>query len=333
MIQPIKPNKKIIFNSPCKVNLHLAIGEKRDDGFHNLDSIFVALDCADSLIFSFFPGNKAKTIITMEKEGPFLELSQKGQLFPPLPAESNIIYRATGLFRQKTGLKTNISVDVKKRIPPGSGLGGGSSNAAATLLALNELSGDTEKKLSREEMLDLAAQLGSDVPFFVDIALQEQEKSPARAVNGRGELLNYLPPPPPLGVLLVFPGFASNTGDAYRLLDENRPVITKSNPVLSKNLSDFSWTSPESWDFSNDFQHLLTKHDSERNKNAYITILKELKKAGAAFAGLSGSGSACFGIFSNPEKAVQAETKLNKSFYEPKSGILALQSTFFLLSD
>ena len=329
MIQPIKSSIKMTLNSPGKINLHLAIGKKRDDGFHELNSIFAALDFADSLIFSLLPGNEAKTTIIIKEEGPLSELLQKGQLFPHFPVENNIIYLAAGLFRQKTGFNANLQIELIKRIPPGSGLGGGSSNAATTLLALNELSGPSGKKLSGEEMLDIAARLGSDVPFFIEIALHLSKKSPARIVNGRGEIFNYVPPPPPLGVLLAFPGFASHTAAAYKLLDKNRPVIVKpDSPSLTK---DFSWTSPENWKFSNDFQDVLTKYDSEQNKNAYIKMLKDLKNAGAAFTGLSGSGSACFGIFSGPEEAVQAEKKLKGTFYEPKSGILVLQSTFFLL--
>ncbi|MCL1927268.1 MAG: 4-(cytidine 5'-diphospho)-2-C-methyl-D-erythritol kinase [Treponema sp.] len=330
MIQPINSNITITLNSPGKVNLHLAVGKKREDGFHELNSIFAALDFADSLAFSLLPGNEARTTINIRNEGPLSELLQKGQLFPHFPVKNNIIYQAAGLFRQKTGFSTNLRIELIKRIPPGSGLGGGSSNAATTLLAMNELSSPSGIKLSREEMLDMAAKLGSDVPFFVEIALQRSKKSSARIVNGRGEFFSYVPPPPPLGVLLAFPGFISHTGDAYRLLDENRPVVSKMDSIESK---DFSWASPENWNFSNDFQHIFTKYNSDRNSRTYVTILKSLKKAGAVFTSLSGSGSACFGLFSSPEKAMQAEKNIYEILFEPKPDILAFKSTFFLPSD
>ena len=318
MIQPNKSKKnKITIKSPGKINLHLAIGEKRGDGFHELDSIFAALDFADSLTISALPENGAQTRLVTRKEGPFLELSQKGQHFPPLPTEKNMVYLASELFRSKTGIKTNLSIELINRIPPGSGLGGGSSNAAATLIALNELFCGSGGKFSGEDLLDMAANLGSDVPFFVEIALQNPATSPARLVGGRGEILRFAEPPPDLAVVLAFPGFASNTGDAYALLDKHRPTINEKKYFSSK---DFSWGPPEEWKFFNDFQELFLNHGTEREKDAYQTILDGLKKAGAAFAGLSGSGSCCFGIFNEPKPAAPMQN----------SKVLVFHSTFFL---
>ena len=311
---------KITLHSPGKINLHLSIGEKRTDGFHALESIFTALDFADSLTFSLFPGNEGTTNLTIQETGPIPELCQKGQYFPPIPTEKNIVYLASKLFRLKTGLKTNMDIQINKVIPPGSGLGGGSSNAATTLLALNELAGSPAGRLSGEELLDLAAQLGSDVPFFIEIALQNHKKSPARFVSGRGEIFSFLPPPPPYGILLAFPGFASSTSAAFSFLDKNRlgsAVKTKTPP------KEFSWNSPNKWDFVNDFQEVFVQNGSEREKKAYSTIFADLKKAGASFAGLSGSGSCCFGIFPAAEDATRAEKELGGAFY-------VLKSTFFL---
>jgi len=306
--------------APCKINLHLSIGKRRDDGFHGLESIVAALDFADTLSFLVLPGKGAETALVVEMDGPLRDLSQRGQFFPPIPVENNLVYRAVELFRSKTGFLADLTVRLIKRVPPGSGLGGGSSNAAAALLALNELSGG---ELSRETLLDLAVQLGSDVPFFLEIALPGPEKSPALAVSGRGETLRVLPPPPFLGVLLVFPGFASHTGAAYSLLDERRPILNDEQIVEKTVPLNGSWPPPETWNFSNDFQELFLHHGSEQEKCSYQTILEELKEAGAAFWSLSGSGSACFGIFSSQEEAERAQKKLSRAFY-------TVQNTFFL---
>ena len=355
MIHPIQSRWKITLYPPCKINLHLLVGKRRDDGFHGLKSIFAALDFSDTLTLMVLPGNEAQTTLSMQEEEPIRELSGKGRVFPPIPVENNLVYRAVELFRLKTGLSVNLAIDLIKRIPPGSGMGGSSSNAAATLLALNELvrflqesreqpagsdwsdkgspletAGLSAGPLSREVLLSLALQLGCDVPFFVEVALQKPLTSAVRAVGGRGEILRPLPPFPPLGVLLAFPGFSSYTGAAYSLLDERRPFVkeeqvrncndTTDNPPAGMN---GSWPPPENWDFTNDFQELFLNHGTEQEKTAYRTILQDLKEAGAAFAALSGSGSTCFGIFSGPKEAEQAQKKLSGTFY-------ALQSSFFL---
>ena len=323
MIQPILSSTKITLNSPGKINLHLAIGQKRADGFHELESIFAALDFADTLTFSLLPGNKAETQLILQEEGPYRKLSQKGQIFTLFPKENNIVYLAIELFRSKTGFSGNIRAELVKRIPPCSGLGGGSSNAAATLLALNNLLFSDTSPFSIEEMLDMAAQLGSDVPFFIEITRKNPKQSSTRAVKGRGEQFFFLPPLQSLGVLLVFPGFSSHTSPAFKLLDEKRLLSSEKQPSDFQFRLNNPWSPPNSWDFSNDFEKLFLDHGTEQEKNTYRTMLTDLKKAGAAFTGLSGSGSACFGIFDTPEDAKQAEKKLSGSFY-------ALKSTFFL---
>jgi 4-diphosphocytidyl-2-C-methyl-D-erythritol kinase len=361
VIQPVQPAGTITLHPPCKINLHLAVGNRRADGFHELESIFAALAFSDTLTFTALPGGGAKTALSVRAEGPIEELSQRGQVFPSYPAENNLVYLAAELFRSKTGFSRDISIELVKRIPPGSGLGGGSSDAAAALLAMNELarfdkgaSADSRKAgmqwqpevpggtLSREDLLDLAAQLGSDVPFFIEIALPgchcmpgwlpsadgSLEKSSARAVGGRGEIFRFLPPPPPLGVLLAFPGFASHTGAAFSLLDERRMAekAEKQFPEVCTGPAAVAWTAPETWAYTNDFQDLFLNHGTPRERDAYRTMLGDLRQAGAIYSSLSGSGSACFGIFPGPEEAKEAKKSLNRAFY-------ILESTFFLLKN
>jgi len=362
--------ERIVLRAPCKINLHLSIGEKRPDGFHDLESVFTALDFADTLTFTPLQAEEGLTTLSLVVEGPRINTEEDGERgFPQIPIEKNLVCRAAELFRAKTGFSRNLAVELVKRIPPGSGLGGGSSDAAATLLALNTLANEP---LSHVDLLELAAQLGSDVPFFVKIAGGRENpglgESPACAVSGRGEILEALPPPPPLGVLLAFPGFASDTAAAYKLLDtfageshhakaqrrqgakERRKgfklppfpsslcVLRASAPLrlcvrslrdncASAPLRDgiWEWSPPETWEFSNDFLDLFLNHGTKQEKQAYSVILKELRAAGASFAGLSGSGSACFGVFPGPKAAEKARQGLSGAFY-------TLKSTFFLHS-
>jgi 4-diphosphocytidyl-2-C-methyl-D-erythritol kinase len=340
---------------PCKINIHLGVGEKRSDGFHELESIFAALDFADTLTITPLPEEEGRTPLVMRAEGPFSELSRLLRA-PPIPLENNLVCRAAELFRAKTGFSGSLAAELVKRIPPGSGLGGGSSDAAAALLALNSLAfprSTGKAPLSRKALMDLAAQLGSDVPFFVQIA--GPRDSPACLVTGRGEYIKPLPPPPPLGVLLAFPGFASDTRAAFALLDTVREEPGTPNHytrtgerVFSKNAvrrrpgncpayrtsrsvagewgvaADF-WAQPESWNFHNDFLELFLRHGTEQEKKAYNAILSGLRDAGAVFTGLSGSGSACFGIFSGIQAAERARKSLSGAFF-------TLQTTFFLRS-
>jgi len=319
MFQSKREERHISLRAPCKINLHLSIGERRPDGFHRLESVFMALDFADTLTFTPLPGQEGLTTLSLLGEGP------------SIPPENNLVWRAAELFRAKTGFSANLAVELVKRIPLGSGLGGGSSDAAATLLALNSL---TNEPLSREELLDLAARLGSDVPFFVRIS--GPGEGPACVASGRGELLEPLPPPPPYGVLLAFPGFASDTAAAYKLLDTF--AGNKKSPFLRETFRDNPcnpwtllppcnpWTPPETWDFTNDFLDLFLNHGTEQEKQAYKAILQDLRAAGAAFAGLSGSGSACFGVFPSLDAAEKARQGLSGTFY-------TLKSTFFLHSE
>lgn len=321
MIQSIAGGKYTC-KAPGKINLHLLIGERRPDGFHNLESVFTALDFADTLVFSL-SGEAGKTVLSMKAEDPLLELIRRGQVFEPIAAEKNLVYRAVELFRQKTGFSRAVAVEVTKRIPPGSGLGGGSSDAAAALLTLNGLAASSGAgPLSAEALLEAAAELGSDVPFFVHAAGNRA----ACEISGRGDRIKPLSPPPPLGVLLAFPGFGIHTGGAFGLLDAAR----RENPAgffvprSGVNLNG-SWPGPETWDFSNDFLGLFLDRGAEGEKTLYRRMLADLKRAGASFTGLSGSGSACFGIFDSPEGALEAKKRLPGTPY-------TLHATFFLAS-
>jgi 4-diphosphocytidyl-2-C-methyl-D-erythritol kinase len=263
--------------SPAKVNLHLAVLEKRPDGFHNIESIFLAVNFGDTLHFELCEGENTA------------EIAMEG-LSVHIPVEKNIIFKALSLFREKTGFAQGLRIRAEKRIPPGGGLGGGSSNAAAALLVLNKLAGSP---LNRGGLLEMAASLGSDVPFFI-------YEMPAARVTGRGEFIEPLEIPE-LFLVLVNPGFPSGTAAAYQLLDKKRELeyeTASGAPPVGKDIN----LSCMADAFRNDFLPVFR----EPEKSVYYGIISQLRELGAQYASLSGSGSTCFGIFKEREKAEKA---------------------------
>jgi 4-diphosphocytidyl-2-C-methyl-D-erythritol kinase len=319
--------------APCKINLHLAIGERRPDGFHNLESLFAPLDFHDTL-----------RLERGGREGDCsLEVNWEGQV-EDIPPERNLVSKAVSLFREKTGFKDGLFVRLDKRVPVGAGLGGGSSDAASGLLALNALAGGV---LSMEGLKDLAAVLGSDVPFFLNRGTDgatspSGDACPSAAfVGGRGEVVKPVKTPRGLWVLLAKPGFSSDTAGAFQLLDQTRlrdrwhgdrldlspgktsPIAMGKPPadVLIRALEG----APETWPFYNDFLPVFLDSRKHQDKgflangagenialraDHYRDILTTLKDAGASFAGLSGAGSCCFGVFKVKETAEMAEKEL-----------------------
>jgi 4-diphosphocytidyl-2-C-methyl-D-erythritol kinase len=307
----------MVIEAPCKINLHLAVGAKREDGFHGIESIFLALNLCDTLEFEL----KTPSSPLVEIEMDTSELPE--ELAAPLEAlasEKNIIYKAVKLFWEKRGAPDDsqrpLKITVKKRIPSGAGLGGGSSDAAATLRAINTMMG---QPLSAATLRDAAAELGSDMPFFLDT------ESGAAFVEGRGEKISAIPAPN-LFFVLINPLFESGTARAFKLLDEFRanklnlheekPRTAGKNDENHANSEFFSCGSCGSWlnfsGFRNDFLPAFFSLGTDAEKAAYRAMLADLKSAGADFASLSGSGSTCFGVFSRQSKAEEAAQALEK---------------------
>jgi 4-diphosphocytidyl-2-C-methyl-D-erythritol kinase len=181
-------------DSHCKVNLVLNILGKRPDGYHNLESIMHPVMVCDRISFS--------------RKAAGTELSCSD---PTLPVDSgNLVFRAATMFLEAAGIKEGVRIHLEKKLPLAAGLGGGSGNAACTLRALNELFG---LPLAPDRLHDLAARLGSDIPFFL-------QPEPA-LVTGRGEHIQPLGQFPALkgaAFLLVHPGFGISTSWAYKEL-------------------------------------------------------------------------------------------------------------------
>jgi 4-diphosphocytidyl-2-C-methyl-D-erythritol kinase len=296
--------------APCKINLHLNVGEKRPDGFHELESLFVPLAFCDTLRFEC-TGNDGENLLSTSWQVPC----------EVIPDGKNLVLRAMTLFREQTGFKQGLKIALEKRIPLGAGLGGGSSDAASTLLALNLLSG---AGLETEILREMAAFLGSDVPFFIS--------GGAAFVSGRGELVETVKFPPGLWIVLAAPPFSSNTALAFALLDKmrEREGVAISKETLPREVLIRALDGEcEKWPFFNDFLPVLLndKNDEEdrfaQNSDQLKAILMSLKTLGASFTGLSGAGSCCFGIFHDKSAAELALTEF------AKAGNFA-QLTFFL---
>jgi 4-diphosphocytidyl-2-C-methyl-D-erythritol kinase len=256
-------------SSPCKVNLLLNILGRRADGFHELETVLQPIQVFDRLRFA--------------RSSHGIQLSCDT---PGLPTDArNLVYRAAGLFLEAAGIKEGVSLELQKHIPLAAGLGGGSGNAATTLLGLNELFGGP---LAPEQLQRLAASLGSDVPFF----LQSQ---PALA-TGRGERIEPLESFPALrgaAFVLIHPGFGIATAWAYQQL-ARFPQALNGRPGRAQELisrlrgADLAAAGAE-------FYNSLEAPALE--KYPLLALFQEFLRAnGSAATLMSGSGSTTFAV-------------------------------------
>jgi len=250
----------------AKVNLFLRVLAREDDGFHSLETLFCLLSLADDL-----HAERTDTGgVTVEVEG-----ADCG------PDSDNLAVRAARLALDATGRRFGVRLGLRKRIPVRAGLGGGSSDAAATLAAVNHLAGNA---IPRHELLQMAARLGSDIPFLLTGA-------PLALAWGRGDRLLRLPPLPSAPGLLVIPEAGISTPEAYRQLDQSRSGGGRRGAVALDFETLGSWGSIARL-AGNDFEFaLFGRHP-------------DLKRAFDALAGtqpllcrMSGSGSAMVAIY------------------------------------
>ena len=254
---------RLILPSPAKINLSLWINHKRPDGYHELVTVMHTINLFD--VISFLPSNR-------------LVLNVKGNNSLPLD-RNNLIIKACRLFKEKTGINPKVSIKLLKRIPIGAGLGGGSSNAAATLKGLNTIYGNP---LSEEELYELAAELGSDVPFFLRGGLA--------IAYGRGEKLKFYNPAS-FEILLIFPGFPCSTAEVYQKLPSIKREIAVEDaeklivsPLINENLSELT----------KNMENDLEKSESPCVKEV-LKVKEKLQEMGLKTL-MSGSGSCVFAI-------------------------------------
>jgi 4-diphosphocytidyl-2-C-methyl-D-erythritol kinase len=268
--------------SLAKINLSLLVLNKRPDGFHDLRTVFQTISLADTIEIEFTPGRGCKVDLESELDIP-----------------DNLIVRAANLLMEEWKIRGHVRFRLQKTIPMGGGLGGGSSNAAAVLLALPVLAGVSS---GPARLAELAAQLGSDVPFFL-------HGGTALGV-GRGTELYPLPEVPESPALIVAPGIHVSTPEAYGAL--GRGLTDGSRPGILNSLQAFVWRSgdsapAETWKSDNDFETVVF-----RQFPLLSAIKRKLLKAGARPALMTGSGSALFGIFEGPMERDRAAASFRK---------------------
>ncbi len=268
----------------AKINLRLQVLAREASSYHQIETVFCALELADDVEIAL--GGES---LRFEVESP------DGILVPS--GSENLAYRAAERFFTAAKHRPGATIKLRKRIPVGAGLGGGSSDAASTLKGLNLLS---REPLSDEQLIEIGADLGADVPFFLcgsSLALGW----------GRGQRLLPLTPVPPIAVLLAVPPFPIETRLAYQALSIGNDVAGGRARVLNpQRLS--NWEALQQ-DASNDFEPVLFP------KHALLPQLRAaLLEAGATTAMLSGSGSTVFGLFPLDRTAARAAKRIREQF-------------------
>ena len=257
--------------APAKINLSFEIKGRRADGFHEIETLMAPISLSDRLTIEAGPSDGV------------IEFSCDD---PSLPAgDDNLVVRAVKVFREATKIPTGVKIVLEKKIPHGAGLGGGSSDAASTLLGLTEL---FAAGLSDDDLLKLAAQLGSDVPFFVVRS--------AAICRGRGEMVTPTPLSTRLRLLLVKPDFAVPTSWAY------------GNWKKSQALPGVDYSAQE-------FNGVRFVNDLERPVFEKFVVLGHLKtwlrqQPEVAVAMMSGSGSTVFAVLHDANQSNQLSERI-----------------------
>lgn len=273
--------ESVRLTAPAKVNLILRILDRRPDGYHNLWSLMQTVGLPDDLTVRLNPAHR--------------DVRLRCNL-PDLPTDGrNLVVKAAEALRTASGRAEGLEIDLQKTIPMGGGLGGGSSNAAATLLAVNQVLG---LDWSTAKLAEIGAQLGSDVPFFL--------YAPSGFISGKGEAVQPTTIKGSRWLLLVNPGFGINTGWAYQQLAERRSGLRP----LSDAHQRLARRGTLTWEellplMENDFEAALAE-----SHPALGELKGELLTAGAEAAMLSGSGATVFGVFADEAAARQALPKL-----------------------
>lgn len=262
----------MIISAHAKINLGLLILNKRPDGYHNIATFFQEISLHDTL--------------HIVKAGKGIKISCSD---PDLPLdESNLVWQVFEQFRKAAGISGGIEIHIDKVIPQGGGLGGGSSDGAAVLRAANELWGTG---LSREKLAEIGASVGSDVPFFI--------YGGSMLGEGRGEVLTAIPALANYYIVLICPGIHVSTAWAY---SRSRIALTKEEKFTTFRAL-FPGLDPASFraNLVNEFEEIVFSEFPVLD-----TMKQQLYDSGAFYAGMSGSGSTMFGLFTGMKAAEKA---------------------------
>lgn len=271
----------IVEKGYAKINLVLEVVGRRSDGYHDLEMVSTTIDLYDELYF--MPINENNIIIESDD-------------LDNVPKESNLIYKAAILLKERFNIKTGVKVRVIKRIPIGAGLAGGSADAAATLRGLNRL---WNLRLSLDDLATLGLELGSDVPFCVH--------NKTAIVKGRGEILEFIEDVPFGYVVMVHPNFSSSTKTIfshYKKTLQSKDYVKKMHQAIT--LSDLSLVSKCLY---NDLECTVDHVYRQNNLQPINFIKNELIRYGVLNAVMSGSGSTVYGLCLTTKQANQVKAK------------------------
>jgi 4-diphosphocytidyl-2-C-methyl-D-erythritol kinase len=289
--------QKLAVKTPAKINWFLNIIGVRGDGYHAIESLMQCVSLYDTIEFHHASA-----------------LSVESDL--AIPLKDNLVYRAASLLKKQGSYRNGAAIRLKKNIPVGAGLGGGSSDAACTLSSLNNLWG---LGLTGKDLYALASQIGSDVPFFLN--------GPAAFVEGRGEHVTPIALRSSVILLLVKPPQSVSTAWAYEAFDRSGKEKESAGPDKARRKSELTkkpvdiklfCQALEEGDFT--FLDRLIVNDLEalvlERYPAVREIRHRLKEMGASVSSMSGSGSAVFGVFTDREKAKKAARAMTSCWCE-----------------
>tara|TARA_B100000745_G_C20146909_1_gene393300 strand:+ start:1263 stop:2111 length:849 start_codon:yes stop_codon:yes gene_type:complete len=270
--------KILTVNSYAKINIGLKIINQRIDSYHNIETVFQEVQFHD--------------IITIKKINEGYKISSNKVDFPM--ESSNTCVQAYLRLKKEFPKLKGVKIHINKNIPMGSGLGGGSSNAASTIIGINNL---YDIGLTTPQLKNISQDIGADVPFFIEGGIQHGQ--------GIGDKLTPLKIKLPYTILLVFPNNTVNTRWAYSQIRNKLEI-----PIKAVNFADLMEKEMIPFQlFENDFEKIVFSTYPE------IGLIKsKLLKNNARFASLSGSGSTVFGFFNDEADAISAELLFSKSF-------------------
>lgn len=275
-------NTTLKIKCPAKVNLSLDVISRRDDGYHNLETIMHTVKLWDILTVSYVKASTTR--LTLSANMGFLPTDDK-----------NLCAKAAHMFLESANLCGNIAIHIQKHIPVGAGLGGGSSDAAGTLLALSRL---TNNPLSASKLTEIAKSIGADVPFFL--------YGGCMLATGIGELLTPLPKLKNITILIAKPKYGISTPTVYKnlVLDEKTPHPHTKSVIKAIETNDIKQLAASA---GNVLETAVCHNHPEINQYKNI-----MKSCGAAYALMSGSGSSVFGVFEDRSMAIYAANRLRR---------------------
>ncbi|MBJ20067.1 MAG: 4-(cytidine 5'-diphospho)-2-C-methyl-D-erythritol kinase [bacterium] len=286
--------------APAKINFGLRLTGLRGDGYHLLESLFVPIDLHDEVEIEWTPGPDEIDLEMLENPASDLPVALRGVA----GGAENLVCRAAETFRRATGLRGRIRLVLRKAIPVGAGLGGGSSDAAAVLAALSALVG--EGRPPRAVLAKLALTLGADVPFFL---------APAPAlVSGIGEIIEPIRGVPEFDLVIANPGISVATAEVYRVADALADSLTE--PRAGSTMRAISRLRSETGDWVSALGELLVndlKPAANRLCPPIGRLMGRLQELGSVGVSMSGSGATVFGVFESAEEAEKAVQELRSA--------------------